>query len=63
MSVALFQSIALKIVKENLLLKDLCDSELTSSFHLEAFELFDFTIEIEYNISFFQKLSMMLLYV
>jgi len=61
MSITFLQCATFKILWENFLLENFCDSELSSSFHFKSFKFFDFVIEIKYNISFFQHLSIMLL--
>ena len=61
MSVAFFKGGTHEILGEDLLLEHFGDSELSSAFHLEPFELLDLVVEIKDDVSFLEHLGVVLL--
>ena len=59
--ITLLQIRPFQILWENLFLENLSDSKLSSSLHLEPFELFHLIFEVKDNISLLQHLSWMFL--
>lgn len=61
MFVAFFKGGTHEILWEYFLLENFGDSELSSAFHLESFELLDFVVEVEDHVSFLEHLRVVLL--
>ena len=59
--IALLQISSFEILWKNLFLKNLSNPQLSSSFHLKAFKLFNLILEVKDNISFLQHLGGMFL--
>ena len=59
--IALLQTFTFEVLRKDFFLEDFGDSQLPSSFHFEAFELFYLVIETENYVSFFEELGGVLL--